>query len=78
MTDNSRASKLSPVVEQIGQLHLEGDIIPHSFAQHPGATLEQLCEYVRREQNITASTTGMSRLLRKQGLACRAGRRLPH
>lgn len=35
MTDNSRASKLSPVVEQIGRLHLEGDIIPHSWFQTP-------------------------------------------
>jgi hypothetical protein len=52
------------------------ELLYRLIEQHPGATLQQLCELVKLEFGVSLSITSMSRLLRQQGLTCRARQQL--
>lgn len=62
---------LPPLREQ-----LSSELLRDVVRQHPKATLIELCQMVEHEHGIELSTTSMSRLLREQGLTCKARRQL--
>lgn len=52
------------------------ELLYRFIEQYPRASLQQLCEQVMLELRVSLSITSMSRLLRQQGLTCKARRQL--
>ena len=55
---------------------LTPELLHRLIRQHSGDTLQQLCEQVKLESGVSLSITSMSRLLRRNGLTCKARRQL--
>ena len=52
------------------------ELLHRFIEQYPRAGLQQLCEQVMLESGVSPTITSMSRLLRQQGLTCKARRQL--